>query len=155
MITINLHEFQDFDNKSIYEYLLHQQDTVFKISVFRDAIAKKDDDYDVFNEYLMAAYFGHCIADIADSFAYYVPEPATRNPFWFKATITDMEKLADYIYQLIQGMSDDDNETFINFHTSCADFLDQSFYEEIDCNTFGLLYIANRYLVKSMNNPTP
>jgi len=65
-----------------------------------------------------------------------------------------MEKLSDNIYELIQGLYDNDaGETFINLHTNCADFLDRSFYEEIDCNTFGLLYIANRYLAKSMNNP--
>lgn len=147
MIKININEFNRYDDKAIYEFLFVQSETAFEIEIPRVAVAGKGECYDVFIEYLSAAYSGQCLSEIAGRFAYYVPCVYSKRPFLFEVTITDMEKLTDILYLIVKGFHDNTvGETFLKFHSAAADFLSDAFNDKIECKTWGLLYIANQYL---------
>ncbi len=147
MTRINIAEFGNYDNKAIYEFLFLQSETVFEIIIPRAAIAGNCDNYDIVHEYLAAAYAGQRLAEIASSFAYYVPCVYNSRSVLFEVTITDMEKFTDILYLIVQGFDYTAYENaFLTFHGLAADFLNDAFEEKIECKTWGLLYIANQYL---------
>jgi len=153
MTKININELNRYDSKDIYEFLFLQNETVFQITIARKTVARKSENYDVFEEYLLAAYAGQRLSEIAKSFAYYVPSVCSKRPFVFEVTITEMGKLAEVLYIIIHSGNDKiPGEIFLAFHSLAADFLTNAFNEKMECNTWGLLCIANKYLEKSDNS---
>jgi len=150
MLKININEFNRYDSKTLYEFLFLKRETVFQITIPRKAVAGTCENYDVFQEYLSAAYAGQRLSEIAESFAYYVPSVSGKKPFLFEVTITEMGKMAEALYIIIHSVNDRiPNEIFLTFHSLAADFLTNVFNDKIECNSWGLLWIANRYLEKS------
>jgi hypothetical protein len=147
MIKININEFTSYDCKSIYEYLLLQNETEFEIIIPREFVEGISNQYELVTEFLSAAYAGQLLSKITSCFAYYTPCPNKTAPFLFQVVITDIEKFADTLHVIIQGFNDcDGGEFFLHFHTNAADFLNNSFEEKVDCKTWGLLHIANKFL---------
>jgi hypothetical protein len=131
----------------VYEFLFVQGETEYEIIIPRESIAGKDDNYCTAVEYINASYAGQRLAEIADSFAYFVPGEFTKKPFHFEIAINDLEKLADTLYFIIQGFNfNDTNDTFITFQGLAADFLNDAFDDKINCKTWGLLQIGSNYL---------
>lgn len=153
MIKVNISDFSDYDNKGIYEFLFLQNETEFEITIPKRSIAHNDENYEVFVEYLSAAYAGQRLSEIAGSFAYYVPCSFNLKPFLFEVTITEMEQLTDILYLLVQGLHDTRaNESFLTFHGLAADFLNNAYDNKVECNTWGLLHIANHFLAEELKN---
>jgi hypothetical protein len=75
MIKININEFQNYDSKSMYEYLLVQNDTEFEIIIPREAVAGINEKYMLAIEFIGAAYAGHLLSEISSCFGYYTPCP--------------------------------------------------------------------------------
>lgn len=147
MLKININEFNRYDSKTLYEFLFLQRETVFQITIPRKAVASACVNYDVFEEYLSAAYAGQRLSDIAESFAYYVPCVHSKCPFLFEVTITEMGKMTEALFLIIHSINDKSPcETFLTFHSLAADYLTNAFRNRIKCNTWGLLQIANQYL---------
>jgi hypothetical protein len=147
MIKININEFQNYDSKSMYEYLLVQNDTEFEIIIPREAVEGIDEQYMLAIEFIGAAYAGHLLSEISNCFAYYTPCPNQTKPFLFQAIITDIGKLADTLYFISQGFIDTDGgETFLDFQIKSAEFLNDAFEDKVKCDTLGLLHIANIFL---------
>jgi len=148
MIKININELSNFDSTALYEFLFLKRESVFEITIPRETI--KSDNYDVFNEFLSAAYAGQRLSEIADSFAYYVPYVNSKQPFLFEVTITEMGKMAEILFLIIKTINGTTgSESFLSFHSLAADFLTNAIHDKIECYTWGLLYIANRYLQMS------
>lgn len=147
MLKININEFNRYDSKALYEFLFLQNETVFQITIPRKVIAGTCENYDVFEEYLSAAYAGQCLSDIAESFAYYVPSVSGKKPFLFEVAITEMGKMAEALYSIIHSVNDKiPGEAFLTFHSLAADFRTNVFNNSFKCNTWGLLHIGSRYL---------
>jgi len=147
MIKININEFGSYDSKALYEFLFLKKESVFEITIPRKAITTETDNYDVFTEFLFAAYAGQRLSEIADSFAYYVPCVNSKQPFLFEVTITEMGKMAEILYLVIRTINGvAGSESFLSFHSLAADFFTSAINDKIECYTWGLLYIANRYL---------
>lgn len=147
MTKININDFKNYDNKTLYEFLFLEREKVFEIIIPRKTI--QNDNYNVFEEYLSAAYAGQRLSEIADSFAYYVPCINSKSPFLFEVTITEMNKMAEILFIIIQTIAGaTGSRSFLSFHSLAADFLTNAFNDKIECNTWGLLYIADRYLQK-------
>lgn len=147
MTRINIAEFGNYDSKAIYEFLFLQSETVFEIIIPRTAVAGNCESYDIVHEYLAAAYAGQRLSEIASSFAYYVPCVSNNRSVLFEVTITDMEKFTDILFLIIQGFDHKTcGDAFLTFHGLAADFLNDAFEEKIECNTWGLLHIANSFL---------
>lgn len=147
MIKININEFKNYESKSIYAFLLLQNETEFEIIIPREAVEGINDQYELVIEFLSAAYAGQLLSMTANCFAYYTPCSNKTMPFYFQAVVTDMEKLADILYYIIQGFNNPDRgETFFDFHTKAAEFLNDAYEEKIDCSTWGLVHIANSFL---------
>jgi len=147
MLKININEFNRYDSKEIYEFLFLKSETVFEIEIPRKEVIGKADNYDVFVEYLSAAYAGQRLSEIAESFAYYVPSVHSNCPFLFEVTITEMGKMTEALYLIIHSINDKiPNETFLTFHSLAADFLTNVYNDKIECNTWGLLHIAKHFL---------
>ena len=150
MLKININELNRYDSKTLYEFLFVQRETVFQITIPRKAVAGTCVNYDVFEEYLSAAYAGQRLSEIAESFAYFVPCVQSKCPFLFEVTITEMGKMAEALYIIIHSVTDKiPCEIFLSFHSLAADFLTNVFNDKAECNTWGLLWIANQYLQKS------
>jgi len=144
MTKININKFNNYDSKDIYEFLFLQRETIFQITIPREI---GNDDYDTFTEYLSAAYAGQRLSEIADSFAYYVPCVNSNRPFLFDVTISEMGKMAEILYLVIQTINGaTGSKTFLSFHSLAADFLTNVLSDKIECNTWGLLSIAKLYL---------
>ena len=144
MTKININKFSNYNSKSLYEYLFLQREKVFEITIPRKAIKK--DSYDIFSEYLSAAYAGQRLSEIADSFAYYVPDVNSNRPFIFEVTIPEIGKMAEILYLIIQTINGTTgSERFLSFHSLAADFLTNASNNWIECHTWGLLQIANRF----------
>ncbi len=100
MVKININEFQHYDSKNMYEYLLVQNDTEFEIIIPREAVEGIDDQYMLAIEFIGAAYAGQLLSDISSCFAYYTPSPNKAKPFLFQAIVTNMGKLADTLFYI-------------------------------------------------------
>ena len=149
MLILNITDLNQYNYKSLYEYLLLQRETEFQILIPRTAITGDSDNYDVFEEYLTAAYAGQRLSEIAKCFAYYVPCLHSKQPFLFEATITDIGKLTEALYIIVHSVNKNmPSEIFLAFHSLAADFLTNVFSDRAECNTWGLLHIANHYLEK-------
>lgn len=128
MIKINISEFKNYQSKNIYAFLLLQNEMEFEIIIPREAVNGINDHYELVMEFLSAAYAGQLLNVIANCFAYCTPSPNKLMPFYFQVTITDIEKFADTLYYIIQGFNDPDGgETFLDFHTNAAEFLNDAF----------------------------
>ncbi len=150
MLKININELNRYDSTTLYEFLFLQRETAFEITIPKKTIAGISDNYDVFEEFLSAAYAGQRLSEIAKSFAYYVPSVNSKMPFLFEVTITEMGKMAEALYIIIHSVTDKmPCEIFLSFHSLAADFLTNVFNDKAECNTWGLLWIANQYLQKS------
>jgi len=149
MLKININEFNRYDSKEIYEFLFLKSETVFELTIPRKATIGKADNYDIFVEYLSAAYAGQRLSEIAESFAYHVPSVSSNRPFLLEVTITEMGKMAEILHLIIHSINDaTPNETFLTFHSLAADFLTNVLNNKIECNTWGLLHISRQYLEK-------
>ena len=146
MIRLNINDFFDYNSKAVYEFLFVQGETEFEIIIPREFIAVKDDNICIATDYINAAYAGQRLTEIADTFAYFVPSEFTKKPFQFEIAISDIEKLADTLYFIIQGLNYiTTDKTFVTFQTLAADFLNDSFDDKIKCHTWGLLQLASQY----------
>jgi len=149
MLKINIREFRDYDSKNLYEYLLVQNEKEFEIIIPREAVEGIDDYFILAIDFIGAAYAGQLLSEISSCFAYYTPCPNKTKPFLFQAIVTDMGKLADTLYYISQGFNDPDGgDPFLKFQVKAADFLNNAFDEKVECNTWGLLHIANKFLDK-------
>lgn len=149
-MEFNTTKFSDYDSNDIYEFLFLQGETEFEITIPRNGLKGKCDSYYVFEEFLSAAYAGQRLSEIAESFAYYVPCVHNKCPFLFEVTITEMGKLAEALYIITHSINKKiPCETFLTFHSLAADFLTNVINDKAECNTLGLLWIANQYLQKS------
>lgn len=149
MLKINITEFNQYDSKALYEFLFLQNEIVFQITIPRKVIAGKIENYDVFEEFLSAAYAGQRLSEIAKSFAYYVPAVYNKQPFLFEVTITEMGKMAEALHLIIHSINDKDpGEAYLTFHSLAADFLTIASNNEVKCHTWGLLHIAKHFLEK-------
>ncbi len=58
--------------------------------------------------------------------------------------------MAEVLFIIIQSINDKiPTEIFLSFHSLSADFLTKVFNVKFECNTWGLLWIANQYLQKT------
>lgn len=147
MTRLKISDFTDYSSKDIYEFVFVQADTEYEIMIPREAIAGKDDNYCIATEYINASYAGQRLAEVVDTFAYFVPSEFTTKPFLFQITITDLEKHADILYFIIQAYNFSSNEeSFVSFQVLAADFLNDAFNDKIDCKTWGLLHTGHSYL---------
>ena len=148
MLKITLSKFTEFTVKDIHKFLLQQKETVFKITIPRQAIIVRQDYVAAMVNYLSVAYAGQLLSKIATSFAYYVPCPTRKTSFYFLVVIPDKEKLAETLYLIIQCFNSNTKEEdlFFSFQDKAKKFLDQSYKDDSNCNTWGLMHIANKML---------
>ena len=149
MLKITTTQLNHHTSKSLYEWLFEQNETTFQITIPRKAIVGTFDNYAIFEEYLLAAYAGHRLSIIAESFAYHVPAINSTQPFVFEATITEKGKLAEVLFIIIQSINEKiPSEIFLSFHSLAADFLSNVINDEVECNTWGLLWIGYLHFQK-------
>lgn len=146
MHTINLSEFRDYNSKDLYEYLMLQNETGFKILFSKETVKDVNDNFDVFWEYHLAAFIGQKLFEIAEVFAYYVPSIYKKQSFFFDITIKDLEKLSDTLFFLIAGLHETDFDATIQFHEEATKLFTEAFEnEELLVACWGLIEIANRH----------
>ena len=148
MTKINILEFAEYDSKAIYEFLFLQNETEFEIIIPRENSAGDHEDVLAMIDYLNAAYAGQLLSKIASHFAYYVPCPLNKAPFFFQLLISNIEIFADTLHIIIQGFNihAEDDDLFMIYQDKAATFLNEAYDEDYECNTWGLLYIANKLL---------
>ena len=147
MVKLNIKEFTDYNRKAIYEFLHLLDEKEFQIIIPRETIATAEDRYIIVTEFISAAYSGQLLCEFANTFAYWVPSPYIPDDFCFEVTITDLEKFADLLYQIIRGNDYlDTHDEFLNFENAAADFMTDAFDAKIICNTWGLVHIANEFM---------
>jgi hypothetical protein len=105
------------------------------------------DHFDILWEYHHAAFIGHKLFQIAETFAYYVPSVKTKTPFFFEVLVKDPEKLADVLYFIITGLYENDQDITLQFHEEATKhFIDAFEHNDFEPACFGLLELAHRYL---------
>ncbi len=143
MLTISINEFTGYDSKSLYEFLMLQNQTAFKIKIPKIYVPG-DDNFQVFWEYHQAAYVGHLLSAISESFAYNVPAPSKLQPFIFEIEIKDVEVFADQLSIIIIAFDDlAPDELAIPFQEAACEFFIAAYDEKLVPHTWGLLVVAN------------
>jgi len=148
MNSINIHDLKNYNAKLIAEYLQQQSRNAFQIIIPKDRIDPDDINFSIFWQYHMAAYAGQKLYNVSESFAYTVPCPQSKNNFHFEIQVADIKRLSTALAFIICGYYDND-KTILRFNEEAATFLSDSFEAKTECNTWGLLHIANEYLGKS------
>lgn len=147
MLKITITQLNHHTSKSLYEWLLDENETAFQITIPRKAITVKIHNYAIFEEYLLAAFAGHWVSLIAESFSYNVPAIHSNQSFVFEVTVMDKGKMAEILFIIIQTINEKlPSEIFFSFHSLAADFLSNVLNDEMECNTWGLLWVAYKYL---------
>jgi hypothetical protein len=146
MHTIRLREFQNYERELIYEYLVLQNETEYRILYPKSTVDPTTERYMIFWEYHLVAYMGHKLSEISESFAYYVPAPNAKHPYLFDIVVNDPGKLADTLYYLISVFYEKDHQAMFDFEEEAADHSSDAYHEKIQAACFGLIYIASQYL---------
>jgi hypothetical protein len=147
MHTININEFENYDAKAIYAYIMLHGAEEYKIIFPKETTKPAGDNFDIFWEYHLAAIIGQKLFEIADTFAYYVPSIYKRQPFSFDITIKDLEKLVDTLDFIITGIFETDVDITIQFHDEATRLFTEAFEnEELLVACWGLIEIANRHI---------
>ncbi len=149
MHTIDIHEFIDYDSASIYKYIMLQNTTEYKVTMYKCTDNPVEDPFDVFWEYYMAAFIGQKLFEISDTYSYYVPPVNATDIFKFFIKISDPEKLIDVLSFVIPGFFVKDEDVADKFQQQAHDFFQEAFdNEELLVGCWGLLEIANRHLAE-------
>ena len=151
MSLLELEEYDHLDSKGLYEFLLSQKTTKFKIKVYKGSDPPpysdtNDRNYNVFMEYLTLGYFGQKLSELATSYSYYVPDVNAAGLFIFEVDVTDLEKLAGLLWDLINvRITCNDIALATEFQNTAWDFLIDVHNGEIFTSTWGLLFIADEH----------
>jgi hypothetical protein len=145
MPEIKIHEFIDYDQKALLEFLLLQNETEFHIIILKSSRAHKDENFVVYWQYYFAAWSGQKLSEIASSFAYYVPSEYKELDFRFEIVADDMEKLSEVLFLIING-NYHPNEAYHQFHDEGTLFFENAYKGTIKVATWGLINIARKYL---------
>jgi hypothetical protein len=147
MNSINIYDLKNYNVRLIEEYLFQQNDKAFEIIIPRDQYDDEDINFSIFWQYYTAAYAGQKLYNISRSFAYYVPCPEKQNPFRFEIEVAGIDRLAAVLAFILTGYHTKD-DSVIRFNQEAAVYFSDAFEGKIDSETWGLLYIANKYLGK-------
>lgn len=147
MTSLLLPDLKNYNAKLIAEYLDQQGGNAFQIIIPKDRIDPEDINFSIFWQFHMAAYAGQKLYNVSESFAYYVPCPQSKNNFQFEIQVAEIKRLSPALAFIICGYYDND-KTMLRFNEEAAKFLTDSFEGKTECNTWGLLHIANHYLGK-------
>lgn len=145
MLEINLSEFEDYDQKAIFEYLGLHDDTSYQVSMPKTALAIKSDNYIIYWHYYLAAWSGQLLSEISTQFEYFVPSEFLPVDFLFQFNTTDKEKLSEVLFQVINGCYHD-NELYNSFHDKGTIFYENAISDKSKAATWGLIRIAEKYL---------
>lgn len=147
MHTISISEFIKYDSKALYQYMMLQNETEYRVMVVKQTTKVKDEPFDIFWEYYQAAYMGQQLYLVADAFAYYVPSIHHTGYFRFDIVTNDPEKFADTLHYIISAYYDTDEDSCIHFNDHAAQFFEEAFEnEDLEVGCWGLIDIANRHL---------
>lgn len=102
MAKIILKELKDYDLTSIHEYLILQEDTTFELEMHFWPAAMPQKIF-LYVLYIKAAYFGHLLSKVSDTFSHYVPLDTLDPVFKFRVSVQDLFKLAEVIYKMLEG----------------------------------------------------
>ena len=111
--TIDLFEFANYGLNDIYEYLLLQEETVFRIRMEKHFIAPEDQRSEIEAAYFNALYFGEKLSEFSDDFVYYTPSEYNKSAFTYELITADMLKLSNTLYYLIRGIILDESSVDI------------------------------------------
>ena len=146
MITIHIDEFEDYDFKTIYEYLMMQRETSFEILIPKENVLDKDDQFYVFLDYYLAAYAGEMLSGVGSNFSYYVPSVSQVSNFSFQVDVADVEKLADVLNNIVRGYYDPgDGDEDSSFYER-ASLFHEKVWDTFDAACWGLVRIAAEYM---------
>ena len=145
MLEINISEFIDYDQKGLHEYLLLHEETSFQVAMPKSSLAYKEENYIIYWQYYLAALSGQRLAEISSSFEYFVPSEVLPTDFVFRFEATDMERLSEVLFIIINGCYHV-NEAYNKFHDEGTIFYESAMQGKIKAATWGLLRIADKYL---------
>ncbi len=146
MLILHIDDFADYDFKTVYEYLMDQEESSFEIIIPKENVPDKDDQFFLFLDYYLAAFAGEKLSEVANTFSYYVPSVSEVSHFSFQVEVSDREKLADVLYFIVRGYYDpgDVGEEF-SFYERAAQF-HQKAWETFEAACWGLVQIAAEYM---------
>lgn len=149
MISINAHDFCDYDEALFLEFLNIHEDTEFEISFsrryFKENGSSVADDYDssVGDDYFALAYAGQRLADIASSFSYLVHSAKSPGLSYFKVRVTNMQKLAKLLIPVIKAYyligPDKPNKLF---YSKAQKFYVNAITTGAGCVTWGFVHLS-------------
>ena len=145
MVIITLQDFLQYDRDSIYEYLLLQEETSFEVEMRLLRYPTPGNGVIVQSNYTLAAYVAQLLSGLSKKFTYSVPGITALPLFQFRAIIKDMEKLADVLFNIINGTYYD-NSRSKEFHNDIETFWAEVCGYGVSPVAWGLIHIANRYV---------
>ena len=145
MITLSLLNFKNYDRDSIHEYLLLQEETSFEIELKLSNVSAAMRHLPTQSNYTLAGYVAQLLSEISKRFTYNVPGVTATPVFKFRGTINDMDKLADVLFNTINGTYFL-NTLSLKFHNEIRAFWSDICAYRIDPAAWGLIHAANRFV---------
>ncbi len=147
MIILNTIEFSGYSSDTFFDFLQFQNQKHFEIRRAKSVVAIRHDPMDVFWEYHLAAYAGHKLSEIVESFAYYVPSVYKRDPYKFEVHVKKLEPFASILFEIITAFHQYGSEEQVHaFQVSASEFFINAYAFELEPATWGMLSIANQFL---------
>ena len=141
-------DFSDFDFKSIYTFLIKDNQASFRITMPKLCLAPKDDKIEIATEYYDALFFGQKLSEFSNDFCYTVPSIYSATPFAFEFNTSEIERLADILFYLIRGivLNEETDEIMEKYWADKEEFWAQYCNDIIDPVCHGLLHIMENLL---------
>jgi hypothetical protein len=147
MIVINTIEFSGYCSETFLDFLQLQNQKHFEIRLAKSVVAGRDDPMDVFWEYHLAAYAGHRLSEIVDSFAYYVPSVYKKDAYRFDVHLNKLQPFAYILFETILAYHQYGSEEQVcSFQVAASEFFINAYDHEVEPSTWGMLSIANQFL---------
>jgi hypothetical protein len=147
MIVINTIEFSGYCPETFFDFLQFQNQKHFEIRLAKSVVAFKDDPMDVFWEYHLAAYAGHRLSEVVESFAYYVPSVYKKDAYRFDVQVKKLQTFSDMLFDIILAYHQYGSEEQIySFQVAASEFFINAYANEVEPSTWGMLSIANQFL---------
>lgn len=141
MNSLVLNNLEGNSFNQVYTLLLSNPGESYEIDIARTIIPRSlEDKRKIMSQFMYAAFIGQGIYDIATNFSYWVPDPASCEPFSFQCSISNKEAFADLLYDFISGYFNYKNEKQADkLKARAEEFFSQTLKNERESICRGLL----------------
>jgi hypothetical protein len=122
MTKILLSEFNNYNKEDLFDFIKIQNGAFYEVLIPKRKRASIDDDVEVAQEYMNAAYIGQKLSDLSVDFMHNVPEPEQQGEFSFIIMTTKKKRLANFLYFIAQALFNEETEDWLKLDAKSTEY---------------------------------